>query len=132
MKLNLLLLFPIETLKSKGILNWETQIPPKRVGDLGKVKIRVNASKILPYAGGAKGKYHMTEHNIGCSIVISSRSVKRNIGKNRKSMKMKQLQVHPLNSNSTLKLSVKQEVGKLSFTKSRMVLKGLLLMLQGV
>ena len=96
--------------KIPGILNWETQIAPKRVGNLGKVNIRVNASKILPYAGGAKGKYHMTEHNIGCKIVISSRSVKRNTGKNRKAMKTKQLQVHPPSSHSTLKLLVKQKV----------------------
>ena len=46
-------------------MNWETQIAPKRVGLLGKVKIRVKASKILPYVGGVKEKCHMTKHNIG-------------------------------------------------------------------
>ena len=96
--------------KSQGILNWETQIAPKRVGDLGKVKIRVKASEILPYVGGVKGKCHMTEHNIGYKTVTSSKSVKRNIGKNKKAMKMKQLQVDPPSSHCTLKPSVKQKV----------------------
>ena len=123
MKQNLLLLLPIGNLKSQGILNWETQIAPERVRVLGKVRIKVKASIILPYVGGAKEKCHMTKHSIGCRTVTSSKSVKRNIGKNRKSMKMKQLQVHPPSSYSILKLSVKQKVWKQFFTKFRMVSK---------
>ena len=63
----------------------------KKVRVLQKVRIKVKASIILPYASGAKEKCHMTMHNIGCRTVTSSKSVKRNIRKNRKSMKMKQL-----------------------------------------
>ena len=123
MKQTLLLLLPIGTLKSQGILNWETQITPKSVRIFGKVRIKVKASIILPYVGGAKKRCHMTKHNIGCRTITSSKSVKRNIGKNRKSMKMKLLQVHPPSSYFTLKLSVKQKVWKQFFTKSRMVSK---------
>ena len=109
MKQNLLLLLPIGTLKSQGILNWETQIAPKRERVFGKVKVELEASKIPSYVGGAKEKCHMTKHDIGCRIVTSTKSIKRNIGKNGKSIKMKDLQVHPPSFYSILKLSVKQK-----------------------
>ena len=89
----LFLLFPIGTLNIQGILNWEIQIAPKRVRILGKVKVRVKASIIPPYVGGAKEKCHMTRHNIGCRAVTSLKSVKRNIGQNRQLIMMKQLLV---------------------------------------
>ena len=53
------------------------------------------------YAGGAKGKYHMIEHNMGYKIVTSLGNVKRTIGKIRKAMKIKQLLVHLPSSHST-------------------------------
>ena len=71
--------------KIPGILNWETHFAPKRVDlrVLGKVKVKIKALMLLSYVGGAQGKCQMTRHNIGYKIVTSSRSVKRNIGKNR-------------------------------------------------
>ena len=121
MKQNLLLLFPIGTLKIQGILNWETQIAPKRERVLGKVKVKVEASIIPSYVGGVKEKYHMTKHNMGCRTVTSSKNVKKNIGKNRQLIMMKQLLVLLPSSYSTLKLLVKQKAYRLSFVRFRMV-----------
>ena len=101
MELNLLLLLLTETLKSQGILNWETQSAPKKGRGSWKGKNGNKNFKNLPYAGGAKGKYHMIEHNMGYKIVTSLGNVKRTIGKIRKAMKIKQLLVDPPSSHST-------------------------------
>ena len=74
---------------------------PKRVGVLGRVIVGIKASENLPYAGGAKGKYHMIEHNMRYRIVTSLGNVKRTIGKIKKAMKIKQLLVHPPSSHFT-------------------------------
>ena len=54
---------------------------PKKGRGSWKGKNGDKSFKNLPYAGGAKGKYQMIEHNMGYKIVTSSRSVKRTIGK---------------------------------------------------
>ena len=106
MKQNLLLL---GTLKPKGILNGETQIAPRREGVLVKVK----ASIIPPYVGGAKEMCHMKKLSI---------EFKTNIGKNIQPIMLKQLLNLP-SLYSILKLSVKLRGSKLSYIKYRMVSK---------
>ena len=87
--------------KAPGEIKLGNPIAPKRIGVLGKVKMGIKASKNLPYAGGARGKYHMIEHNMGYKIVTSLGNVKRTIGKIRKAMKIKQLLVHLPSLHST-------------------------------